>query len=294
MTVKKIIINTDNSGRRLDNYLISIYSSVPKSKIYKIIRTGEVRVNSSRVKPNYKIVYNDVIRIPPNLTTSSHEIKSINNDLINKYTEDILFDDNNFMIINKKSNIAVHGGSKNKIGLIDIFREKFGKNIDLCHRLDKNTTGCLVFAKNKKAVKFFNNALINHEIKKIYTAVIKGNLSKDITVDKPIYKNIPSRKKSSSSRFIKIKSLKDTTLVDIEIFTGRTHQIRIHASLINHPVIFDNKYGDKKFNQNINIITKKNIALHSKSISFISPSSKLISTKCSPPAEFNSLIKQLE
>jgi len=195
MTVKKIIIDKDNSGRRLDNYLISIYSSVPKSKIYSIIRKGEVRVNSSRVKPSYKLVYNDNIRIPPNLNTSSAMVKSIKTDLVNKHTQDILFVDNNFIIINKKSGIAVHGGSKNNIGLIDIFREKFGKNIDLCHRLDKNTSGCLVFGKNKKAVKFFNNALKNNEIKKIYMAVIKGNLSKDITVDKPIYKNIPSRKK---------------------------------------------------------------------------------------------------
>ena len=294
MSVKKIIINNDNSGRRLDNYLISIYNSVPKSKIYNIIRKGEVRVNSSRVKPSYKLLYNDKIRIPPNLNTSNPIIKSINNDLINKHTEDILYYDNNFIIINKKNNIAVHAGSKNNIGLIDIFREKFGKNIDLCHRLDKNTTGCLVLAKNKKAVKFFNNALINNEIKKVYTAVIKGNLSKDITVDQPIYKNIPSRKKNSTSKFIKIKSLKDTTLVDIEIFTGRTHQIRIHASLIDHPVIFDNKYGDKNFNQNINIFSKKNIALHSKSISFMSPTSKYINIKCRPHTEFNSLIKHLE
>ena len=294
MTVKKIIIDKDNSGRRLDNYLISIYSSVPKSKIYSIIRKGEVRVNSSRVKPSYKLVYNDNIRIPPNLNTSSAMVKSIKTDHVNKHTQDILFVDNNFIIINKKSGIAVHGGSKNNIGLIDIFREKFGKNIDLCHRLDKNTSGCLVFGKNKKAVKFFNNALKNNEIKKIYMAVIKGNLSKDITVDKPIYKNIPSRKKNSTSRFTKIKSLKDTTLVDIEIFTGRTHQIRIHAAIINHPIIFDNKYGDKHFNKNINVVTKKNIALHSKSISFMSPTSKPISIKCSPPNEFNNLIKGLE
>ena len=166
MTVKKLRINNDNSGRRLDNYLISTYSSVPKSKIYNIIRKGEVRVNSSRVKPNYKIKTDDIIRIPPNLNIDQPLAKTIGIDLIKKHAGNILFENDNYIVLNKKSGIAVHGGTKNIIGLIDIIREKYGKNIDLCHRIDKNTTGCLVFGKNKKAVKFFNNLLIDNNVKK--------------------------------------------------------------------------------------------------------------------------------
>ena len=294
MTVKKLIIDNDNSGRRLDNYLISLYGSVPKSKIYNIIRKGEVRVNSSRVKPNYKIKTDDIIRIPPNLNISKPLIKSIPIDLINKHTEEVLYENDDFIVSNKKGGIAVHAGTKNIIGLIDIFREKYGKNIDLCHRIDKNTTGCLVFGKNKKAVKFFNNLLINHNVKKTYYTVLKGRLKEDIVINKPIYKNASSKSKNSISEFKIIKYLNAVTLVEVQIYTGRSHQIRIHASSIDHPIIFDNKYGDKDFNNSFDKNIRKNIALHSKSISFMNLDSEFININCSPPTEFNELLKMLK
>ena len=294
MTVKKLKIDNDNSGRRLDNYLISTYSSVPKSKIYNIIRKGEVRVNSSRVKPKYKIKTNDIIRIPPNLNINQPSTKTIGIDLINKHTENILLENDNYIVINKKSDIAVHSGTKNIIGLIDIFREKYGKTIDLCHRIDKNTTGCLVFGKNKKAVKFFNNLLIDNNIKKTYYTVLKGELKKNILINKPIYKNTSSKSKNSISKFKIIKNLNNATLVEAQIYTGRSHQIRIHAASINHPIIFDDRYGDKAFNKSFDKSIIKKIALHSKSIYFMNLDSKIINVECNPPNEFNSLVKMLE
>ena len=294
MSVKKMIINNDNSGRRLDNYLISTYSSVPKSKIYNIIRKGEVRVNSSRVKPNYKIKTDDIIRIPPNLNIDQPLAKTIGIDLIKKHAGNILFENDNYIVLNKKSGIAVHGGTKNIIGLIDIIREKYGKNIDLCHRIDKNTTGCLVFGKNKKAVKFFNNLLIDNNVKKTYQAVLKGKLKKNIVINKPIYKNIATKSKNSISKFKIIEYLNNATLVEVQIYTGRSHQIRIHAALINHPIIFDNRYGDKDFNKSFDKNIRKNIALHSKSISFINLDSEILNIECNPPNEFNDLIKMLK
>ena len=294
MSVKKLVINNDNSGRRLDNYLISTYSSVPKSKIYNIIRKGEVRVNSSRVKPNYKIKTDDIIRIPPNLNIDQPLAKTIGIDLIKKHAGNILFENDNYIVINKKSGIAVHGGTKNIIGLIDIIREKYGKNIDLCHRIDKNTTGCLVFGKNKKAVKFFNNLLIDNNVKKTYQAVLKGKLKKNKVVNKPIYKNIATKSKNSISKFKIIEHLNNATLVEVQIYTGRSHQIRIHAALINHPIIFDNRYGDKDFNKSFDKNIRKKIALHSKSISFINLDSEILNIECNPPNEFNNLVKMLK
>ena len=294
MSVKKLIINNDNSGRRLDNYLISTYSSVPKSKIYNIIRKGEVRVNSSRVKPNYKIQTDDIIRIPPNLNIDQPLAKTIGIDLIKKHAGNILFENDNYIVINKKSGIAVHGGTKNIIGLIDIIREKYGKNIDLCHRIDKNTTGCLVFGKNKEAVKFFNNLLIDNNVKKTYQAVLKGKLKKNIVINKPIYKNIVTKSKNSISKFKIIEYLNNATLVEVQIYTGRSHQIRIHAALINHPIIFDNRYGDKDFNKSFDKNIRKKIALHSKSISFINLDSEILNIECNPPNEFNDLVKMLK
>ena len=294
MTVKKLVINNDNSGRRLDNYLISIYNTVPKSKIYNIIRKGEVRVNSSRVKPNYKIKTDDIIRIPPNLKIDQSLTKTIGIDLIKKHAVNILFENDNYIVLNKNSGITVHGGSKNKIGLIDIIREKYGKNIDLCHRIDKNTSGCLVFGKNKKAVRFFNNLLIDNNVKKTYQAVLKGKLKKNIVVNKPIYKNIATKSKNSISKFKIIEHLNNATLVEVQIYTGRSHQIRIHAALINHPIIFDNRYGDKDFNKSFDKNIRKNIALHSKSISFINLDSEILNIECNPPNEFNDLVKMLK
>ena len=122
MTVKKFTINKDNSDRRIDNYLLSLYKNVPKSKIYNIIRKGEVRVNSKRIKPSYKLKIDDLIRIPPYLEEPLVLNKKISLDLIDKHTNQIIFEDKNYIITNKYNDIAVHSGSKNRIGLIDIFR----------------------------------------------------------------------------------------------------------------------------------------------------------------------------
>ena len=292
MTVKKLVIDEDNSGRRIDNYLLSFLSSLPRSKIYNIIRKGEVRVNSSRIKPSYKLMEGDLIRIPPNLELTKFSQKKIDKNLIVKHTENILFENSNYIITNKQNNISVHSGTKNYIGLIDIFRKKYGDEIDLCHRLDKTTTGCLVFAKNKKAIKNFTYCLSNKKVEKTYSAIIKGIFKGERVVEKAIYKNDKSKSKLAISKFSCIETHKNTSLVDVKIFTGRTHQIRIHASQINHPILFDMKYGDSKFDTSLNI-GKFNIALHSKEISFPDLDSKNIKVSCNYPNDFHNIIEKL-
>ena len=292
MTVKNIKINEDNEGRRIDNFLISILPSVPRSKVYNIIRKGEVRVNSSRIKPSYKLKINDLIRIPPNLDISKNSYKSIKQKEIIKHTQDILFENKNFLIANKRNDIAVHAGSKNYIGLVDIFRKKYGENIDLCHRLDKNTSGCIVFAKNKKAAKHFNKCLSSNEVKKTYSAILKGSFKGVKLIDIPVYKNINSNTKKAISKFIFKKKLKNTTLVDIQIFTGRTHQIRIHAAEMKHPIIYDKRYGDINFDKKLNLSNYK-MPLHSKKISFPGLNNKMIKTNAKYPIEFKNLLMNL-
>ena len=294
MSVKKLKVNADNEGRRIDNYLLSIYKSVPKSKIYKIIRKGEVRVNSSRIKAHYKLCINDLIRIPPNLDTSETINKIIEKKDIKHHISDILYEDANYLILNKNKGISVHGGTKHFVGLIDIVRKKFGENIDLCHRLDKDTTGCIVFAKNKKSVKHFNETLKNQNITKTYNAILVGNLKKNIKIDTPIYKEDPLKIKNSLSKFKIIKNLKNCTFVEVQIYSGRTHQIRLHASSINHPVLFDDKYGDHIFNKSLTNITTKKIALHSKSIIFKDISSNKIEIYADLPQSFKIMIDELK
>ena len=294
MTVKKLIINQDNSERRIDNFLFSLYKNVPKSKIYNIIRKGEVRVNSKRIKPSYKLIIDDLVRIPPNLDKPLVQIKKISSDLIEKHTKKIIFEDINYIIINKNNDIAVHSGSKNGIGLIDIFRSKYGNHIELCHRLDKHTSGCLVLAKNKKSVKYFSNLLKTNEIKKTYIAILKGKFKGNKTIANEIHKKNSLNLKKSKSIFKLIRQFKNTSIVSVDLHTGRTHQIRIHASQINHPILFDKKYGDELFNNSINLDFKKSLALHSKSISFNDQNSKTIKVSASYPHDFKKLINALK
>ena len=294
MTVKKLTINHDNSERRIDNYLLSLYKNVPKSKIYNIIRKGEVRVNSKRIKPSYKLKIDDLVRIPPYLDGPLTHNKKISSYLIEKHTTKIIYEDNNYIITNKNNDIAVHAGSKNGIGLIDIFRLKFGNHIELCHRLDKQTSGCLVLAKNKKSVKYFSNLLSTNDTKKTYIAILQGKFKDKKIIENEIHKNNILKLKKSKTIFKLIRQLKNTSIVNVDLHTGRTHQIRIHASQINHPILFDKKYGDKMFDNSINLNFKKTLALHSKSISFKDQNSKIIKASASYPDEFKKLIKALK
>ena len=294
MTVKKLTINHDNSERRIDNYLLSLYKNVPKSKIYNIIRKGEVRVNSKRIKPSYKLKIDDLVRIPPYLDGPLTHNKKISSYLIEKHTTKIIYEDNNYIVTNKNNDIAVHAGSKNGIGLIDIFRLKFGNHIELCHRLDKQTSGCLVLAKNKKSVKYFSNLLSTNDIKKTYIAILKGKFKNKKIIENEIYKKNSLKLKKSKTIFKLVRQLKNTSIVNVDLHTGRTHQIRIHASQINHPVLFDKKYGDKMFDCSINLNFKKTLALHSKSISFKDQNSKIIKASASYPDEFKKLIDALK
>ena len=176
MSVKNLIVDKDNVNRRLDNYLLSIFKDLPRSKIYSMIRKGEIRVNSGRTKPLYKIKINDSIRIPPYLKFNSNNQENISSKIIDIFKSKLLYEDNNYIILNKPSGIAVHSGSNNNYGAINIIRSLFGKNVDLCHRLDKATSGCLVFAKNKTALRFFNKnlAIRDNNLKKTYIAILKG------------------------------------------------------------------------------------------------------------------------
>ncbi|MDC3313487.1 RluA family pseudouridine synthase [Gammaproteobacteria bacterium] len=303
MPVKILEVNDDNDGRRLDNYLMSIYKEIPKSKIYSIIRKGEVRVNSGRVKPNTKISSGDLVRIPPYINEDRNGPKhKVNISLKTLITDNIIFEDNNFIIINKPYGIAVHGGTKNNIGIIDVVRSIYDNSIDLCHRIDKETSGCLVLSKNKKSNKWFNKLLLDKKIKKKYIAILKGHLNSNKEIKSLINKSETSNKKSfisddgkeSVSIFIPKLKLNSSCLVEIEIFTGRTHQIRVQSNHIGHPVLNDNKYGDIEFNNQIAPKNIKRMALHSMLIEFYDMENKLISIKAELDDSFLNLIEGLK
>ena len=304
MPVKILEVNDDNDGRRLDNYLMSIYKNIPKSKIYNIIRKGEVRINSGRVKPNTKIKTSDLIRIPPYLNNDEKKNykQSIDQNLKKAILDSVLYDDNNFIIINKPHGIAVHGGTKNTIGVIDVARLIYGDSIDLCHRIDKETSGCLVLSKNKKSNKWFNKLLLEKKIKKKYIAILKGHLKTKKEINTLINKSETSSTKSfiseggkeSISIFRPKQKLNSSCLVEIEIFTGRTHQIRVQSNHIGHPVLNDNKYGDRNFNKEVSPKGNKRMALHSSQIEFFDIGNNLISINAELDKSFKNLLDTLK
>jgi 23S rRNA pseudouridine955/2504/2580 synthase len=283
MSKKNLKVDANNDQRRLDNFLTYKFPNLPKSKIYSMIRKGEIRINSKRCKAQTKISLGDEIRLPPYLESEKRDnnFKNLPAKIEKLIKNAIIFDDNDFIVINKPEGISVHGGSGQKFSLIDGVRSIYSSNdIDLCHRLDKETSGCIVLSKNKLFLKHFNGLLRSKKITKTYLAIICGKLKKSMTVtDKLIAKRrnniktslVDDSGKEALSIFSPIKIYKNYTLVEIEILTGKLHQIRAHAESIKHPVLGDFKYG------NINHFkefyrfhpTFKRLALHSKSIAFL-------------------------
>ena len=283
MSQKNLKVDANNDQRRLDNFLIYKFPNLPKSKIYSMIRKGEIRINSKRCKAQTKVTLGDEIRLPPYLESEKRDNKFKNlPPKIEKLIKNaIIFDDDDFIVINKPEGISVHGGSGQKFSLIDGVRSIYSSNdIDLCHRLDKETSGCIVLSKNKLFLMHFNSLLRAKKITKTYLAIICGKLKKSMTVtDKLIARrrnNIKTSQvhdsgKEALSKFNPIKIYKNYTLVEIEIPTGKLHQIRAHAESIKHPVLGDFKYG------NINLFkeflrlhpTFKRLALHAQSIAFM-------------------------
>ena len=284
MSVKNITVDHDNEGRRIDNFLFSNFKNIPKSKIYKVIRKWEVRVNSKRVKPDTKLSKNDLIRIPPNLI-NQEKIVDIN---ISKYVflrDRVIYDDEDFLIFNKPSNYAVHSGTKNDHGLIDILRAVLKDNsLNLCHRLDKGTSGCLVIAKNQKFLGSFNNQLKQRKVKKIYHAIVKDFISQEMVIEDSIDTNtkgsfnkvsINKNGKEAKSILKPLKKLDCSSLIEIEILTGRTHQIRAQCEKINKNIANDKKYGCKDFNTRLKHSGIKRLGLHSSEISFLDLDNKI-------------------
>ena len=276
-TVKKVNIGQDQEGQRVDNYLRKVLPGVPNSLIYKIIRDGQVRINSGRIKPLYRLKRNDVIRIPP--VSIDLKPQSISRFLLKDIKKIILYENDDFMVINKPAGIAVHSGSNVKSDLISSIKslDKY-QSVSLVHRLDMNTSGCLILAKNYLAASDLGKIFQSGNVEKKYLSLLSGSMSGDrIAVDQSITRNKGNRNtsvslsntgKSALSYITLIKQFKDCCLVDVKIETGRMHQIRVHAKSIHQPVCGDTKYGDTDINKKMRKYGLKRMFLHSKKLSF--------------------------
>ena len=206
-----VTVDDFSVGQRLDNYLIKQLKGVPRSRIYRIIRKGEVRVNKGRKKADYKLKAEDLIRIPPIRTSTEKEINP-SQGLLKTLENSVLYEDKGLLIINKIHGMAVHGGSGISVGIIEALKSQYKEPIELVHRLDRATSGCLLLAKKRSVLKSLHDQLVNHQLEKRYTALVKDKWSKKRhTIDAPIYQNsrysvIDSKGKDSLSHFHPIKN----------------------------------------------------------------------------------------
>ena len=278
--VKNIKIDLESKGMRLDNYLISLLKGIPKSKIYSIIRKGEVRLNSKRIKPRHKIQEGDIVRIPPLKIIENETVKPSSN-IVEIIKEKIIFEYKSILVINKPVGIASHGGSGISLGLIEIVRQIIPsyENVQLVHRLDKDTSGCIVLTKKKSVLREMHNELRNHSVEKKYVAITKGHWQQnsiDVNLNLLKLKNksgeqkvkVSDEGKESITKFKVIKQNQNFSQINCTLLTGKTHQIRVHCQYLEHPIMGDRKYGDKDFNKSAKKIGITRMMLHASSINF--------------------------
>ena len=273
-------VSSEFEGVRLDNCLISKLKGLPRAKIYSIIRKGEVRVNKSRCKPSYRLKVEDIIRIPP--YSSKQKVNKKTSELNKEKVErSILRKEKDFLIVNKPVGLACHGGSGISLGLIETIRQIDTKyiNAQLVHRIDKDTSGCLVIALKKSILREFHKEIRNKHVDKIYTAVVKGKWPEDLqkiklSIKKETLKSgkrmvrATVKGKVSETEFELISSGNSNRFIRAKIITGRTHQIRVHASHKGYPIVGDIKYGDAVYNKKLQSKGLKRMLLHAESINF--------------------------
>jgi 23S rRNA pseudouridine955/2504/2580 synthase len=294
--VQQLQITSEFAGQRLDNFLFTYLKGVPKTRIYRIIRKGEVRINKGRIKPDYRLVAGDMLRIPP---VRQGEVRSEislseNDKLARSLLDNILYEDDGLLVINKPSGIAVHGGSGLSFGVIEAVRYLRGaeKSLELVHRLDKETSGCLMIAKRRSVLRAIHEQLQAGDVEKVYWALVQGAWQGGQSISAPLKKN----QLSSGERIVRVseegqpsltefkvlaafpKNSPVVTLMEAKPKTGRTHQIRVHAAHAGNPIVGDPKYGDNKFNTEMKNKGCSRLFLHAKKLTFKLPGhEKLIS-----------------
>lgn len=281
MSVTTVVIENDLAGQRIDNYLFKTLKGCPKSRVYRALRQGEIRVNKSRVKADYRLQAGDQIRIPPLRIAKAAEPVKPSQQLCDQIKQCILYEDERLLVVNKPAGLAVHGGSELAFGLIEVLKVMYPQTgcLELVHRLDRHTSGCLLIAKQRSALLKLHDLLLHHQIEKQYLALVKGHLDcGECVIELPLRKNAQrggermvvvdhEEGKPAKTIFRPIKRFQLATLVEAIPVTGRTHQIRVHAAESGFPIAGDQKYGDRAFNRQMKNCGLRRLFLHSASLS---------------------------
>ena len=303
--VRKLEVDENSAGQRLDNFLMSRLKGVPKSRIYRIIRKGEVRANGKRVKPDYKLQLADIIRIPP-VRVSTPEIRIPTPELRKLIQDSIIYLDESLLVINKPTGLSVHAGTGVKISLIDVMRDIYkDEYIELVHRIDKGTSGCLLLARNSSALKKLQAGFKTRVIKKSYHALVHGRwpqqleeinvaLQRSAEAGGERTVSVSEQGQKSLTHFSLIKQFKQHSLVLAQPKTGRTHQIRVHAQFAGYPLCGDEKYSNLEQRKQLSKLGISRLCLHAHILEFTHPKSgKPIKASAPYDDKFNLALKTL-
>jgi 23S rRNA pseudouridine955/2504/2580 synthase len=265
-------VGEESAAQRIDNFLVARLKGVPKSHIYRVVRSGEVRVNSGRVKPDYRLKVGDKVRIPP-MRVSPEKPKARPAEF------PIVHEDAALLVIDKPAGVAVHGGSGVSFGVIESLRASRPqtKLLELAHRLDRDTSGLLIVAKKRTALVELHRMLRDGEVEKIYVAVVKGAPPQDsFEMREALHKHVTgsgerrvSVHEDGKAALTRVRVLKrgKFSLLEVRLLTGRTHQIRVHLAHAGFPVVGDEKYGDFALNKEL----RQRLMLHAAKLSLKHP-----------------------
>jgi len=283
--VQMVEVESDCAGQRIDNFLLARLKGVPKSRIYRILRKGEVRVNRGRIRPDYRLQAGDTVRIPPVRARETQPGRPAE-PVLERVAAAILYEDDAWLVVNKPSGLAVHGGSGLSYGLIEALRAMRPRApfLELGHRLDRDTSGVLVVAKKRSALRLFHQLLRAGEVEKRYLALVAGQWSVGgCRIEAPLLKvahpsgerivRVSEQGKAALTLFRPVTIYPRASLLEARLITGRTHQVRVHAAYAGHPIAGDSKYGTQAFNREMAAIGLKRLFLHASHIHFTLPES---------------------
>lgn len=274
MSKKPIFVVTENdSGQRLDNYLLKQRKQIPSSNWYKLIRKGQIRINGKRCQPKSKLLSGDQVRIPPGIFFDERTPLKVSEPEQAQVLSCVVAEDDDYLLINKPAGLPVHAGTGHRLGLMEIITSIPGKEQwQLAHRLDKDTSGCLLLAKHRQALLAFQHAMQHQQVEKTYTALLAGALPEPVTVDQPLNTRhrvngirtvvVDQAGQQAVSHFTPLASSAQVSWVRCQIETGRTHQIRAHAQWLGCPVLGDPLYGRAIHNM------PRKLFLHAHELSF--------------------------
>lgn len=306
--VRQMEITPEHAGRRIDNFLAWVLKEVPKSRIYRMLRSGEARVNGGRVRPAYRICPGDRLRIPPVRTEAppnqGHDIPEW---LKITLRDAVIYEDPDLLALAKPAGVAVHSGTGVSLGLIEALRAMRPEEpyLELAHRLDRDTSGCLLVARRPEALRALHAMLRAGRIEKTYLTLLRGRwrggaevvdlgLRRDVVRSGERMVGVATDGKPARTVFAPLELFRSASLMEARLITGRTHQIRVHAMEIDHPVAGDAKYGDKGFNRVMRDLGLRDLFLHSHRISLVSPGSGArISIVTELPASLRGVLQAL-